>query len=728
MNQQLYSQLKKGCEYKCSKIFCKVDADSKSLKRLSSVLSEYGTIFLCENQDLITQKNSSVAAKHIDKGCVILDYMFFIIAFLEEGDCYNNNNQNNTNLKQEHVHFKNKSSILKEVSFMNKEDEELENCSHLFDTGQCIPMKTFNHLEKCMKSLEQKELHTYCKFLTKEEYLEEEVLLMEGVLYFLVEKFANSSNYFLRPFVVRILSIVINEKKINNYYTRPLLKIFYDMQNIYDEMMETKSLNIAKNMCSQNELCFINPRTTFNDYTNIKLALRSYLDGMSGVDVRENSSLTDMLNIFKILYLINEKTKIFCYEDFYLKNLSRKVNIHEEYCYYKNNLRSMFNFTFILTLSTKSNFIKYENSDLVKESLQETFFRALFEGEKVPYFYIKINRSTLYAQTLKLLRKTPNFDLRKQVKVIFNNEEGEDQGGIKKEYFQLLSEEIREEKRLFINKNDILWFKLDGSSQRPEYESIGKIIGIALYNNVVLNLPFPTLFFKRLLNKETELEDLKEIDEPIFKSLKNLLKMSEEEIKCSGQTFCISYQSGSKIIEKRLIKNGDMVPVTSENIGLFVTRYYKFLTSESVEPFMKSIRRGFLSVIQPTSFEFLHARELEKIIVGSKIINITLLKDTCIYRGYDPDDQIPIWFWEIVSSYDEEKKKKLLQFITGNDRIPVTGSVLRIVFMKNGCDTDRLPSAQTCFNILMIPEYNSKEKLENKINMAINYSKGFYLV
>lgn len=37
----------------------------------------------------------------------------------------------------------------------------------------------------------------------------------------------------------------------------------------------------------------------------------------------------------------------------------------------------------------------------------------------------------------------------------------------------------------------------------------------------------------------------------------------------------------------------------------------------------------------------------------------------------------------------------------------------------------RLPMAHTCYNVLLLPEYNNKEKLKERLMKAIDYSKGF---
>lgn len=52
-------------------------------------------------------------------------------------------------------------------------------------------------------------------------------------------------------------------------------------------------------------------------------------------------------------------------------------------------------------------------------------------------------------------------------------------------------------------------------------------------------------------------------------------------------------------------------------------------------------------------------------------------------------------------------------------------SKLKLVIARHGPDCDRLPTSHTCFNILLLPEYSSREKLEERLLKAINYSKGF---
>ena len=103
----------------------------------------------------------------------------------------------------------------------------------------------------------------------------------------------------------------------------------------------------------------------------------------------------------------------------------------------------------------------------------------------------------------------------------------------------------------------------------------------------------------------------------------------------------------------------------------------------------------------------------------------------------------------MVHEFSEEQKRKLLQFTTGSDRVPVGGlSKLKLIIAKNGPDSNRfaivifkrrkkervtscfvvvfrLPTAHTCFNVLLLPDYTCKDKLKERLEKAILYAKGF---
>jgi len=46
---------------------------------------------------------------------------------------------------------------------------------------------------------------------------------------------------------------------------------------------------------------------------------------------------------------------------------------------------------------------------------------------------------------------------------------------------------------------------------------------------------------------------------------------------------------------------------------------------------------------------------------------------------------------------------------------------------RTGPDSEHLPTAHTCFNHILVPEYSSKEKFRAKLLTAIQNAEGFGL-
>ncbi len=82
----------------------------------------------------------------------------------------------------------------------------------------------------------------------------------------------------------------------------------------------------------------------------------------------------------------------------------------------------------------------------------------------------------------------------------------------------------------------------------------------------------------------------------------------------------------------------------------------------------------------------------------------------------------------MAHAWTSEQKKKFLAFTTGSDRVPISGlGSVPLVIQRNGEDSDRLPTASTCYNVLLLPEYSSKEKLAQLMTSAIDNFEGFGL-
>ena len=92
-----------------------------------------------------------------------------------------------------------------------------------------------------------------------------------------------------------------------------------------------------------------------------------------------------------------------------------------------------------------------------------------------------------------------------------------------------------------------------------------------------------------------------------------------------------------------------------------------------------------------------------------------------------PKHQVVLWFWEVVTSYEQEQKAKLLQFVTGTTGVPAQGfgslqgndGNIRKFTLNGDRNVAVLPRAHTCFNRIDLPIYASKQDLQKYLTMAI---------
>lgn len=68
-------------------------------------------------------------------------------------------------------------------------------------------------------------------------------------------------------------------------------------------------------------------------------------------------------------------------------------------------------------------------------------------------------------------------------------------------------------------------------------------------------------------------------------------------------------------------------------------------------------------------------------------------------------------------------------FLTGSDRIPIHGmESLRIVIQSTTAAQHYLPVAHTCYNLLDMPRYQTKEIVRCRLTQAVEQYEGFSLV
>ena len=88
----------------------------------------------------------------------------------------------------------------------------------------------------------------------------------------------------------------------------------------------------------------------------------------------------------------------------------------------------------------------------------------------------------------------------------------------------------------------------------------------------------------------------------------------------------------------------------------------------------ESLVKGFYEVIDPRLLAVFDARELELVIAGTAEIDIGDWRRHTEYRsGYYDSHPVIEWFWAAIEKFDNERRLRLLQFVTGTSSVPYEG-------------------------------------------------------
>jgi len=362
------------------------------------------------------------------------------------------------------------------------------------------------------------------------------------------------------------------------------------------------------------------------------------------------------------------------------------------------------------------------------------------------FFILKVHRDRILEDTTRALQKATPEDLRRQLKVVFEGEQGVDEGGLAREFFRLLSARVfTADCGLFdpaVAQNArVLWFNSASSSESTDFWLAGVILGLVVYNNMPgLDVRFPPVVFKKIKHEPLGLEDLRHVYPDTYLSLRSLLSWEPEqalqEDECNvvfENTFCldfvVTFEVNGKTETRELCDNGKDKAVNYSNREDFVRLYCEWLLTESVERQFEPFRKGVRRVCDSPLFNALHSAELELIVCGEQELEFSQLRKNAHYDGYQEDSPYIKSFWDLLLKFDTVQKKRFLSFVTGSDLAPVGGlQELQLVIQRNGDEpTERLPTAHTCFNLLLLPEYGSEGKLERMITTAMHNAEGFGL-
>ncbi|KZF21159.1 hypothetical protein L228DRAFT_240036 [Xylona heveae TC161] len=396
------------------------------------------------------------------------------------------------------------------------------------------------------------------------------------------------------------------------------------------------------------------------------------------------------------------------------------------------------------------------------------------------YLVLEVRRDEVLLDALNQLWRREKRELMRPLKVrmgMGEGEEGVDHGGVQQEFFRLvISEALNSDYGTFTvdSRTRMTWFRPCSLEPLYKFELLGLLFSIAIYNGLTLPITFPKALYRKLLGQQsTKIEHIQDGWPELAKGLTELLEWNEGDVgDIFMRTYDFSFDAFGKVMNVDMLKfdrNSEWPPtnspskkgkkratnfepdhsrtegavldklvshepsedeaelVTNSNREQFVKDYIFWLTDKSIRPQYEAFARGFFVCLDRKAISMFSPEAFQSIVEGVQGIDIDALERTARYEdGYSSGHPLIQQFWQIVRQFSPVEKRHLLEFVTASDRVPVNGveSIL-FVIQRNGPDSDRVPTSLTCFGRLLLPEYSSKAKLEEKLRLALENGKGF---
>ncbi|WRT70096.1 uncharacterized protein IL334_007090 [Kwoniella shivajii] len=352
---------------------------------------------------------------------------------------------------------------------------------------------------------------------------------------------------------------------------------------------------------------------------------------------------------------------------------------------------------------------------------------------------LNIRRQYVFEDSFHALQRRTGDEIKYgKLSVKFYNEDGVDAGGVTREWYSVLAQQIfdpnfalfepcaadqqtyQPNKASSVNGDHLAYFKF-----------VGRVIGKAVYDGRLLDAYFNRAFYKQILGRTVDMRDLESIDPEYHKSLQWMLDNDITGV--IDQEFTIE---DDQFGEKKIVEikpGGSAIPVTEENKEEYVKLVVSYRLDNSIKDQIKAFLDGFYDIIPRQLIQIFEPDQLELLISGITTVDVDELKNATQLSGWKATDPEISWFWRALRSFSQEERSRFLMFVTSSSRVPLGGFAqlqgssgtqpfqMQKLYAKEGS----LPQASTCFNLLLLPTYASYEQLREKLQFAIMETGGF---
>ncbi|XP_046334142.2 ubiquitin-protein ligase E3C-like [Haliotis rufescens] len=362
-----------------------------------------------------------------------------------------------------------------------------------------------------------------------------------------------------------------------------------------------------------------------------------------------------------------------------------------------------------------------------------------------PSINVMIRRNYIYEDAFDKLspENEPNMKLKMRIQLINAaglDEAGIDGGGIFREFLsELLKTGFDPNRGFFKYTVDRLLYPNPQAQVLVEdytkhYFFLGRMLGKAIYENMLVELPFASFFLAKMLSRHSanlDIHHLQSMDPVMYKNLL-FLKTYDGDVSDLGLDFTVVNSEFGETVLEELKAGGKNIAVTANNRIEYIHLMADYKINKQIRTHCTAFRQGMADVISIEWLQMFDPTELQVLISGATVpIDIDDLRRHTNYSGgYTEDHDVIKMFWNAVATFTDQQKRQLLKFVTSCSRPPLLGfkDLYPAFCIHNaGKDPERLPTASTCMNLLKLPEVEEEGMLRTKLLYAVESDSGFEL-
>ena len=212
------------------------------------------------------------------------------------------------------------------------------------------------------------------------------------------------------------------------------------------------------------------------------------------------------------------------------------------------------------------------------------------------------------------------------------------------------------------------------------FEFVGKMIGKAVYEGIVVDVPFASFFLTQILGHDhnamySYLDEMSSADPELHKNL-TYVKHYDGDVEDLGLTFSFDQDFLGKVVTHELVTGGRAINVTNNNRISYIHHMAHFKMHKQIATQVAAFRKGFKAVISPEWLSMFSGPEVQRLISGdnSPIDLKDLRRNTSYYGGFHDSHRVITWLWEILDKdFTDKERGMFLKFVTSCSKPPLLG-------------------------------------------------------